>query len=461
MFMAREEQYQGYYHEIYTSHSYVDTRLSIQTAVADFLAQTFFGRDFSRVIYTNPEYSFRKRLERRSNGFKEDDLDLTNEGLFLSNLQLPFCSYHLSGAPEIVKTAAASEWNGYYDESIEQRMHFVNTVQKCSVQFFFDRSDDATVAFRIAQREALAEYPIRYVQEIFWRNQTIPYPVWITVKKVTAGNDAFNETEWLEKAHMFAMTLDLEIEIADIHVHRGLNAVQLPFKWHSTGNIDTWHEDDIDYYAQKCVLMWANRALDFDISCPTIPTKEAKEIAEVVLKNSQLTPADENTILQIQSVLPNKATAEMVEGYFKESTKILFNRLLYNAAKTTIDDRGEVTAWIDTIVKPSTYDFWDYTEIYVPSREKGSIKMTDCHQKYVQIDGLHPNSTYTVYFIAHDIEGNFNTIPLTFTTPVWQKETLPAVENPSNPSELNTTIVAKEPEKPTIIRGRGLIGLEL
>ena len=459
--MGREEQYRGYYHDIFTSHSYVDTRLSIQTAVADFLAQAFFGRDFSRVIYTNPEYSFRKRLERRSNGFKEGDLDIRDERLFLSNLQLPFCSYHLSGAPEIIKTAAASEWKGYYDESIEQRMHFVNTLQKCTVQFFFDRSDDATAAFRIAQRESLAEYPIRYIQEIFWRDRTIPFPVWITVKKVTAGNDSFNETEWLEKAHMFAMTLDLEIEIADIHIHRGLNAVQLPFKWHATGNVDTWETGEAEYYVQKCVLMWANKALNFDISCPSEPTNEAKEIANTILKTPQLTPCDPATILQVQSVLPNKATAEMVEGYFRDATKVLFNRLLYNAEKTTIDDKGEVTAWIDTIVKPATYKFWDYTEIYIPSRTAGAIKMDDCHQKYVQIDGLHPNSTYTVYFIAHDIDGNFNTIPLEFTTPVWKKETLPAVEKPTNPTELVTTIEAKEPEEPTVIRGRGLIGLEL
>lgn len=459
--MGREEQYNGYYHDIFTNHSYVDTRLSIQTAVADFLAQTFFGRDFSRVVYTNPEYAFRKRLERRAHGMKEDSLDISKGRLFLTNLQLPFCSFHLSGAPEIIKTAAASEWNGYYDESIEQRMHFVNTLQKCTVQFFFDRSDDATAAFEIAQTESLAEYPIRYIQDIFWRDRTIPFPVWITVKKVVAGNDSFNQTEWLEKNHMFAMTLDLEIEVARIHIHRGLNAVQLPFKWHATGNVDTWETGEAEYYVQKCVLMWANKAMKFDISCPPEPTKAATDIANTILKTPQLTPCDPATILQIQSVLPNDATAEMVEGYFKDATKIAFNRLLYNAAKTTIDDKGEVTAWIDTLVKPSTYDYWDYTEIYIPSREKGAIKMSDCHQKYVQIDGLHPNSTYTVYFIAHDIEGNFNTIPLEFTTPVWKKETLPAVKDPENPTELTTTIEAKEPEEPTVIRGRGLIGLEL
>lgn len=454
--MAREEQYHGFYNEILTGHSYIDTRLSIQTAVADFLAQTFFGKDFKRVVYTNPEYAFRKRIERLSNGIE-------NENIFTTNLQLPFCSFHLSSAPEIIKTAAASEWSGYYDESIEHRMHFINTNQKCRVQFFFDRSDDATVAFEIAQREALAEYPVRYMQEVFWRDQTIPYPIWITVKSVKAGKEAFDETEWLEKAHMFAMTLDLEIETAKIHVHRGINAVQLPFKWHATGNIDTWEEGEISYYTQKCILMWANRAMGIDISCPDEPTPKVKAEVEAVLKNSQLVPCDDFTIKQIQSVIPNSATAEMVEGYFKDATKILFNRLKYVPEKTTIDDNGEVTAWFDTIVKPSTYDYWDYTEIYIPSRENGAIRMSDCHQKSVQIDGLHPNSTYTVYFIAHDIEGNYNTIPLTFTTPIWEKEILPAVSSAEAKTEeiYDSIEISKNNPEPTIITGKGLIGLEL
>lgn len=454
--MSREEQYYGFYNSILSGHSYVDTRLSIQTAVADFLAQTFFGQDFSRVIYTNPEFAFRKRIERLANGIE-------NENLFANSLQLPFCSFHLSGAPEIIKTAAASEWSGYYDDSIGHQMHFINTLQKCTVQFFFDRSDDATVAFEIAQTESLAEYPVRYIQDIFWRDTTIKFPVWITVKKVTAGNDSFNESEWLTQNHMFAMTLDLEIEVARIHVHKGLNAVQLPFKWHATGNVDKWETGDVvAYYTQKCVLMWAQKAMGFDISVPDEPTDEAKQIHENMIKNPQLVPADELTLQQIQSVMPNGATAEMVEGYFKDATKILFNRLAYVEEKTTIDEKGEVTAWIDVLVKPSTYQYWDFAEFYIPSRQKGSrIIMKDCHTKYIQVDGLHPNSNYLIYLIAHDIEGNFNTIPLEFTTPVWQKETLPAVSSDkADPQELVTTVEAKD-TKPKTIRGRGLIGLDL
>lgn len=455
--MSREEQYKSYYDNILTGHSYVDTRLSLQTAISDFLAQTFFGKDFSRVIYTNPEFAFRKRVERLANGIQD-------ENLFLSTLSLPFCSFCLQGNPEIIKTATASIWSGYYDTSIERQMHFINTKQKVSVQFFFDRSDDLTVAYEIAQVEALGEYPIRYIQDVFWRNQSIPFPIWITVKNVKAGNDMFNETAWLEQNHLFAMTMELEIELARIQIHRGLNAVQLPFKWHATGNIDTWEDGETIYYTQKCVLLWSERALGFSFQRPKEPTQEAKDLENALLKNPQLTPADKLTLDQIQTVMPNKATAEIVEGYYRDATKIIFNRLLYNEEKTTIDEKGEVTAWIDTLVKPATYQYWDYTEIYIPSRHGGSsIVMKNCKDKYVQIDGLHPNSIYTIYFIAHDIEGNYNTIPLEFTTPVWTNEKLPAVSSENaDPQELVSTVeAAKNSEAPKKIVAKGLIGLEL
>lgn len=454
--MAREEQYRGYYDSIIQNKSYIDTRLSIRIAVADFLAQTFFGKDFSRVIYTNPEFAFRKRLERLANGVE-------NESIFVTDLQLPFCSFHLSGAPEIIKTAAASEWRGYYDEDLEQRMHFINTLQKCTVQFYFARTDDATVAFDIAQRESLAEYPIRYIQEIFWRNTTLKFPVWITVKKVRAGNESFDETKWLSQNHMYAMTLDLEIEVARLHIHKGLNAVQLPFKWHSTGNNDTWEDGTPEYYVQKSILMWANKSMKIDVTCPDEPTNEAREVYETLLKNDQLALADANTLKQIQSVLPNGHTAEIIEGFFRDSTRIAFNRLAYNAEKTTISDKGEVTAYIDFLVKPATYNYWDYTEFVVPGRSGGTITIKNCKDKAVLVSGLHPNSTYEAYFIAHDINGDFNTIPFTFTTPVWEKETLPAV-NPENPkpSDVVTTVEAtKHEEEPTINRLNGLIGMEL
>lgn len=451
--MSREEQYKGFYDEIFQGKSYIDNRLNIQTSVTDFLVNVFFGQDFSRVVYTNPEFAFRKRIEALAKGVEDK--------IFFANLDLPFCNFWFSGQPKIIKTMSASEWNGYMDEDIGHQIHFFSTVQDVSVQFYFNRSDDATLAFELAQQESLAAYPVRYINDIYWRNKTLQVPVWITVKEITAGNDSFNESEWLKKNNMYALTLKLEVETVRVHIHYGKKFVQLPYKWHATGNIDTWKDGDTEYFTQKCILMWAEKAWHMDVCSPKEPTKEVKDIAPQ-FADLPLELCDEETLKQIQSVMPNNATAEMVQGYFKNPVRILFNRLKFNEPKTTITEEGEVLAWFDVVVKPSTYQYWDYTDVYVPSRQKGEkLVIKNCKDNHVVIDGLHPNSTYTVYFIAHDIDGNFNTIPVEFTTPVWSKETLPVVD-PVNPEpEQLTNIEKKESEAPTIIRGRGLIGLEL
>lgn len=449
--MAQEEQHLGYYDSILQGKSYIDDRTQIQFTILSYISTVFFGQDLSRVVYTNPEYAFRKRLEGLGKGIDMENLSLTN-------LQLPFASFSLTNAPEIIKSVSASEWNGYYIEELGHRLFFSNEVYKSSVQFWFHRSDDAAVAFRIAQSEKHSDYPFKAIQTVYWRNKELQIPVFITIRNITAGNENFNETEWLNKNHIFAMKLELEIETASIHIHRGLQAIQLPYKWRATGPQDTWKDGDKEYFTQKCILMWSEKAWNFNNCPPEKPTQEALDVADLV-KDVQLKKADEKTIKQIQSVVPNGATVELVEGYFRDLNKISFNRLMYNKDKTTIDEKGEVTAWIDFVLKPSSFEFWESTKVFIPSRKNGEVVyIKSCKDKFVQLDGLHPNSTYKVYFVSRDIEGNFNTVTLDFTTPSWEKEVLPDFTS----KEPDGIVAPQAPSnEPKVIQARGLIGLEL
>lgn len=445
--MAREELVGRYYDKILLSKNYVDTRRPIQVCVADYMAQVFFGQDFKRVVYSNPEFAFRKRVEQLALGIEEN--------IFISNVQLPFASFYLADSPKIIKSVSASEWMGYYDEWAEQYMHFIGIEQSVKVQFYFDNTDDATIAYNLALTEMHTKKPMRYVDEIYWRNKTVLLPVYIVIDNITAGNASFAEQEKLNKARMFAMTLDLKVETVQLHINKGNGMVQLPFKWNKTGRVDTWQEGEIEYYTRKCTLVWARKQwnIDFDTK-PESKNEELENLEEVLC--SGLIPCDENTFNAIAKFVPNQATTEMIEGYFKEPTDILFNRLRYNEPKTTIDEKGEVTAWIDTVIKPSTHQYWYSTEVHVPGRSKGKIEMETCKTDHILIDGLHPNSEYTVFFINKDLNGNFNTIPLTFTTPVWEKEKLPVADS-GEPEDLNNRQL-KEPE---VIVPHGLIGLEL
>ena len=182
--------------------------------------------------------------------------------------------------------------------------------------------------------------------------------------------------------------------------------------------------------------------------------RDLQEAVELMTQRPY-TECDAKTIKQIASVIPNKATAEMVEGVFNEPVQILFNRLKYNPDKTVIDDKGEVTAHIDFIIKPSTYQYWKEVYVVTPTRGYNNpIRVTDCHQKEVLIDGLHPNSNYKIFFIARDINDGLNTIPLEFTTPVWDKEKV------SGANEKDKGISENNPEtKPKDVPLYGLIGM--
>jgi len=444
--MAKEELVGRYYDSILLSKNYIDIRRPIQASCADYIAQAFFGKDFKRVVYTNPEFAFRKRIETLANGI--------DENIFINNLQLPFASFYISSAPKIIKSVSASEWVGYYDEELEQRMHFTGVQQTVNVQFYFDNAEDATIAYTIALNESHSGAPARYLDMVYWRNKTLKFPVNVLVKEVKAGNESFQENEWLSKNHMYAMTLTLEVETVQLHIHKGKGMVQLPFKWHKTGNIDTWDENEIEYYTRKCTLVWAKRQFDIDFDTkPEKPNEELKELEEVL--HSEMKDCDERTLKAIERFVPNGAVAEMIEGYFKEPTRVVFNRLRYNLEKTTIDEKGEVTAWIDSIIKPSTHQYWYSTVVHVPGRNGAVAKMETCKDDHVLIPGLHPNSEYTVFFILRDLNGNFNTIPLTFVTPVWKHEKLPDVVK-GEPEELFNT-----QEKPNKIIPKGLIGLSL
>lgn len=451
--MAREEFNKRYYDSILQSKNYIDMRRPIQVCVMDYISQVFFGKDFSRVLYTDPAYAFRKRLETLANGIDGDQI-------FITNLQLPFATFYISSAPKITKSVSASEWSGYYDEELDQRIHFSSILQDVKVQFYFDNMEDATVAYTLAMQESHSRFPVRFFDEVYWRNKPAKLPLYITIKDIHAGNESFNENDKLKAARMFAMTLDLEVETVQIHINKGRNAVQLPFKWHKTGNVDDWEENDVEYYTRKCTLIFAKKEWGVDFNCkdqePDNP-QELEDLKEVLCSNME--PCDDYTLQQIAKYVPNNAITEMIEGYFREPTTVTFNKLKYNEEKTTIDEKGEVTAWIDTIIKPATGKYWYETVFRVPGRNasQGEIKMQTCRDDHVLIDGLHPNSEYEIFVISRDLTGNFNTIPLKFTTPIWKKEILPVADN-SGPEELFNVQSQPEPEK---IVPRGLIGLEL
>lgn len=442
--MAREEIERGYYKDIHDSKNFVDVRTSIQAAVYTYLDTVFFGNE-RRMVYSDPEYAFRARLEALAKGIDGDDI-------FINNLQLPFGCYYLDKAPELIKSVSASEWNGYYDEDLEQYLHFYSINQSIKVILWFDRTGDAYKAFKIATNESHSQAPTRFIEKVYWRNKTLPFPIYITVKKVIAGQESFTNAEWLKRSNLYPVVLELMVESVELHINKGKNLVQLPFKWHNTGNVDTWMDGEQEYYTQASILSFAHEVYDATLIPPRVVTESARANASA-LTYIPYTDLDDETAKVALSVLPNRGICEMVKGSFMDSTLVYFSKLKYVEEKTTIDEKGMVTAYIDLAVHKGTWKYWKACEVIVPTRENGNLWLKNCKDQYLEIDGLHPNSTYTIYFVTEDTGGNFNTVPLEFTTPVWKKETVAVMDGTIE------SIDQRENNDPTKVPLHGLIDL--
>ena len=449
--MSQESYGKTYYDSIKTSLNYIDMMSSIQACIWDYMAHVFFGGDLTRVLYTDAITAFRSRLLQLGDGIDEDEINQgKDKQFFIANAQFPFASFALTGAPQIIKDRSSSLMQGYYDESIHQYVHFWNEEQGAKVQIFFDRVDDMAIGYKLAQAESHSKAPMKYLENIGWRGKILPVPIFITVDKVVAGQDAFTNSEFLKTNGLFPVVLTLKIETASPHFNRGVNLVQLPYKWRISGRPDTWKDGDRIYYTRKTVLNFAPYYKNVKMEVPEEPSGALEDTATAFYRMENL---DKETIKAVSEVFPNPRLCEMIKGTFSNASKIQFSRLKYNATKTEVDpETGRVKAWIDLRIHPNSFDFWNKCKIIIPGHPDG--KIDNCKSTSAIIEGLYPNSNYTIYFVSEDINGNCETIPLTFTTPVWDKETDAVMDG--TPESINNRVN----DEPKDVPLNGLIDLD-
>lgn len=431
------------YDPIKTSANYIDMTGCIQSCVWDYIANVFFGGDMHRVLYTDATTAFRNRLLQLGKGIDED------ENKFIVDTQLPFASFALSGAPEMTKVRSTSVQRGYYDPTCNQYIHFWNQEQKVKVQIYYSTIKDATAGYALAMAESHSNSSMKYQEEVYWRGKVLGIPVFITVDKVTAGQDSFKNSEFLKTNSLFPVVLDLKIETAQLIFNRGVNAIQLPYKWRITGRPDAWKDGDKLFYARKSVLRFASYYKNVHMDPPEDISGSLIDTARAFYRMQELDP---ETIRQVATIFPNPRVCDMIKGTFSAASKIAFSKLKYNESKTVVHDNGLVTAYIDLRIHPNSFDFWKKCKVIVPGHPDVSLKT--CKDTKVEIAGLYPNSTYTVYFVTEDINGNSDTIPLQFTTPIWEKETDAVMDG--TPDSINNRVN----KEPTEIPLNGIMNLD-
>lgn len=464
--MAVAEQRKTYYDEIDRQQSWIDNHLPIKVCLHNYLAQAFFGGDSSRVIYTNEKYAFRKRIETLAEGFD------TSEGFNVHTLDLPFANFSQSKDVELLKTSASSQYLGQYVKSIGMYLRFLGSKRHYRATVYYNSQEDMRKAIQIANWEKALGTQALYKCSYLWRGKSLNVPCFITLMSFTSSNAAYKQEDFLNKSSIYALTLELEIETAETLMNKGLNGVLLPVKFYDHG--DDWCIDNPTkvYYTQKTTIAFMAQHWGMTFNSEDVDVDTNEEQAAVYSALREPTAKEQKQIdkaIEAITSTPNEYASEILAAYFSETSALQLNKLRYNEKKTVVDEMtGKVTAAIDLVVKPSTYQYFDHIDISIPSHEQ--ITLTDCHMTSFTIDNLYPNSTYRIFAILHSISGEMSEVELEFTTPKWVHEVVPDVLETdslvSRPSTIaqTTESTAEKPnvdEKPKRIQINGMVGLNL
>ena len=147
--MAQEQIQESYYSVV--GNKWIDIHQSVKTCIEVWLSKLLFQGDLSRVIYSVPDITFRRRIELLDKGKTEND-ELTP-----ISLNLPYASYYQStdwvdddrGSTQ----QAAQALIGEYDQNTYHRVRSLACKSTYKIQAFFSRRDDVRVAQQLIRWE--------------------------------------------------------------------------------------------------------------------------------------------------------------------------------------------------------------------------------------------------------------------------------------------------------------------
>ena len=184
---------------------YSDSLTLIRMAIETYFANNLLRSDLSRVIFASENYAFRQRLNLKSK----------NGNPSIQELDLPFMRYFWTGNWQIDDRPAVQNATaglvGFPDSSIGfQNIRFLQGQIIFNCTAFFSRTDDAQLAYETLiwiQNPAPQQFsygPLTYL------GYAIKIPILFEVENIQ-WMPSYNETEWLEKAHIVPINFDIHL----------------------------------------------------------------------------------------------------------------------------------------------------------------------------------------------------------------------------------------------------------
>ena len=167
-------------------------------ALEDWIAANVFRNDSSRVFLASDDYVFRRRFELTDMSINFNDLDI-------ASLNFPFANYWplntgWKGADRLAANPAALVYEGIYEG--DTKIKAAASVLEIPVTFYFDREDDARLAYEILYFKTFNEH--YYSIDMPYSTSTLGLPVNIKIEGLTF-NPSYNENNWLKENRIFTV----------------------------------------------------------------------------------------------------------------------------------------------------------------------------------------------------------------------------------------------------------------
>lgn len=252
--------------QYYCHRSYVPTYYWIYLFLEQWIASVVFRNDTSRVFMASDNYAFRRRFELTDMSTSYDDIGA-------SSLQFPFANYAPQNSgweadDRIAANTAKQVYLGLYVGSTKLRAAAVK--HTIPVQFYFDREDDARLAydrlFFYSYNEHYYSTDVPYGNNSLYVDgkrapgSTLDLPITITLKNL-AFNPTFQEEDWLQKNRIFIIRVNFECRSY---------IIAPPAQPDYTVNLDSREADNYDdgeasyYPVEDVIFNLANKAWDIE-----------------------------------------------------------------------------------------------------------------------------------------------------------------------------------------------------
>lgn len=190
--------------QYYIHSGYVPVYYYVYESLENWIANTIFRQDRSRVFLASNEYVFRRRFELT-------DMTRSFRDLEASSLHFPFANYwplnvSWSAEDRVAANPAALLYEGI--NTSRSRIKASNANLSIPVTFYFDREDDARFAYSTLYFYTFNEF--NYETSITFQNEEVGLPVVISIKSLQF-NPQYNEKDWLKQNRIFIVSATLNV----------------------------------------------------------------------------------------------------------------------------------------------------------------------------------------------------------------------------------------------------------